>query len=75
MEEECTGGGNSAHEPGADTPCGGKQGRASVNGSPDSCGIHSLKPLLGVIDTALLRWYFSARQKSPFFFLFPPSGL
>jgi hypothetical protein len=30
----------------------GKQGRASVTGSPDSCGIHSL---IGVIDTALLR--------------------
>jgi len=28
----------------------GKQGRASVNGSPDSGGIQSLKPLIGVID-------------------------
>jgi len=27
---------------------GGKQGRASVNRSPDSCGIHSL---IGAIDT------------------------
>ncbi len=49
---------------------GGKPGRASVTGSPDSGGMHSL---IGVIDTALLRWYFSARPKSPFFFLFPPS--
>ncbi len=36
---------------------GGKQGRASLNYSPDSCGIHSL---IGAIDTSLLRWSFSA---------------
>ena len=38
-------------------------GRASVTGSPDSGGIHSL---IGVIDTARLRRYFSGCQKSPF---------
>jgi len=42
---------------------GGKPGRASVNRSPDSCGIHSL---MGVIDTGRLLCYFSARLKSPF---------
>jgi len=54
---------------------GAKPGRASVNCSPDSCGIHSLKPLLGVIDTALLRWYFSARSKSPYIFPIPYGNL
>ena len=34
---------------------GGKQGRASVTGSPASCGIHSL---IGVIDTSRLLPYF-----------------
>ncbi len=32
---------------------GGTPGRASVTCSPDSGGIHALKPLIGVIDTSL----------------------
>ena len=42
---------------------GGKQGRASVNGSPDSGGIHSL---IGAIDHSLVLWYFSVQLKRPF---------
>ena len=47
---------------------GGKPGRASVTGSPDRCGSHSL---IGVIDTAPLLRYFSVQPKRPFKFLFP----
>ncbi len=42
---------------------GGRQGRASVTCSPDRGGMHSL---IGVIDTARLRWYFSVQSKRPF---------
>ncbi|MCH8039128.1 MAG: hypothetical protein IH977_02135 [Nitrospinae bacterium] len=42
---------------------GGKPGRASVNGSPDRGGIHSL---IGVIDPSLVLWYFSVQLKRPF---------
>jgi len=37
-------------------PCGGKQGRAAVNGSPDRGRMQSL---IGVIDIALPLRYFS----------------
>ncbi len=47
---------------------GGKQGRASVNGSPDSCGIHSL---IGVIDTSLLLRYFFVCPKRAYIFPIP----
>jgi len=46
MGEECKGGGNSALSQ-ERRHGGGKQGRASVTGSPDSGGSHSL---IGVID-------------------------
>jgi len=39
---------------------GGKQGRAFVTGSPDRGGMHSL---IGMIDTVLLRRYFSGWPK------------
>ncbi len=39
---------------------GDKQGRAAVNGSPDSGGMHSL---IGVIDPPLLHWYCSGWPK------------
>ncbi len=42
---------------------GGKQGRASVTGPPDSGGMHSL---IGVIDTALPLRYVSVQPKRPF---------
>ncbi len=42
---------------------GGRPGRASVTCSPDSGGMPSL---IGVIDTALLRWYFPVQPKRPF---------
>ncbi len=42
---------------------GGKPGRASVTGSPDSYGSHSL---MGVIDTSWLLRYFSGWPKSLF---------
>jgi len=42
---------------------GGKQGRVSVNCSPDSGGIHSL---IGVIDTAQVLRYFAVCPKRPF---------
>ena len=61
MEEECKGG-DSPHEPGAATQRG-QAGKASVTGSPDRGGIHSL---IGVIDTARLRWYFSDWPKRAF---------
>jgi len=48
--------------------CGGKQGRASVTGSPDSCGIHSL---IGAIDTSRPFQYFAVGQKGRLLFLFP----
>ena len=42
---------------------GGKPGRASVTGSPERCGMHSL---IGVIDTALLLGYCFVCPKRPF---------
>ncbi len=42
---------------------GGQQGRASVTCSPDRGGSHFL---IGVIDTALPRWYFPVQPKRPF---------
>jgi len=49
---------------------GGKPGRASVTGSPDSGGSHSL---IGVIDTVLLFATFLFDQKGRVLFLFPNS--
>jgi len=48
---------------------GGKQGRVSVTGSPDSGGIHSL---IGAIDTALLLCHFSGCPKMAFISSIPP---
>ena len=42
---------------------GGKQGRASVNDAPDSCGIHSL---IGVIDTPATSLKLSCPVKKAF---------
>ncbi len=42
---------------------GDKPGKASVNGSPDHGGSHSL---IGVIDTPRLLWYFSVQSKRAF---------
>ncbi len=42
---------------------GGTPGRASVTGSPDRGGMHSL---IGVIDPPRILWYFSGWPKSPF---------
>ncbi len=47
---------------------GGKQGRASVTGSPDRGGIPSL---IGVIDIALFLRYFSGCPKRAFIFPIP----
>ena len=47
---------------------GGTPGRASVNGSPDSCGIHSL---MGVIDTSQLPYLSSGWPKRAFIFTIP----
>ncbi len=65
MGEECKGGGKIQPMSQERLHDGGKQGRASVNCSTDSCGIHALS---GVIDTSPPLWYFSARPKSPFIF-------
>jgi len=42
---------------------GGKPGKTSVTGSPDSYGMHAL---IGAIDTSRLRRYFSAHPKRTF---------
>ena len=47
---------------------GGKQGRAAVTGSPDTCGMHSP---IGGIDTVLPRRYFSVYPKRAFKILIP----
>jgi len=48
---------------------GGKQGRASVNCSPDRGGIHFL---IGVIDTALpLRYFSVCMPKKGGYFSYP----
>ncbi len=66
MGEECKGGGiqplGQERRHG-----GGKQGRASVTGSPDRGGMQSL---IGAIDTSRLLRYFSARPKRACIFLF-----
>ncbi len=51
---------------------GGKQGRASVNRSPDSGGIHSL---IGAIDTSRLIRYCSGCPKRAFLFPIPYGNL
>jgi len=66
MGEECKGVGNLAHEPGAATRRG-KQGRASVNGSPDRGGMQSL---IGAIYTPRLLRYFSGGPKNPVYFYY-----
>ena len=47
---------------------GGQRGRASVNCSPDTWGIHSL---MSVIDTSRLFRYCSGCPKGRVLFLFP----
>ena len=63
MEEECKGGVEIQPMSQERVHGGGKQGRASVNCSPDSSGIHFL---IGVIDTSLLFWCCSVYPKRPF---------